>query len=73
MCKHAGFYALLRRTSDSDTQRRISLANKVTTDFITRLLSPPPALPPADASLLCEFTPGISLSNNLNPGNICHF
>lgn len=73
MCKHAGFYALPRQTSDSDTQRRISLANKVSIHFITRLLSPPPALPPADASLLCEFTPGISLSNNLNPGNICHF
>lgn len=66
------FYALLWRTSDSNTQRRISLANKVSVHFITPLLPCPPALPLADASLLCESTPGISLSNNLNPGNICH-
>lgn len=66
-----GFYALLWQASDSDTQRRILLANKVSVHYITPLLSRPPALPRADASLLCESTPGISQSNNLNPGNIC--
>lgn len=35
-------------------------------------VSPPPQ-PAADATALCETTPGVSQSNNLNAGNIRHF